>query len=61
MKILIIGNANSFWIKEYVEYILPGSDNEVFIAGKSVVNKEFKDFYNKNNNKSTKFKRGVHP
>lgn len=49
MKILIIGNANSFWIKEYVEYILPGSDNEVFIAGKSVVNKEFKDFYNKNN------------
>ncbi|WP_294464380.1 glycosyltransferase [uncultured Anaerofustis sp.] len=49
MKILIIGNANSFWIKEYVEYILPGSDNEVFIAGKSVVNKDFNDFYNKNN------------
>ena len=49
MKILIIGNANSFWIKEYVEYILPGNDNEVFIAGKSVVNKDFNDFYNKNN------------
>lgn len=49
MKILIIGNANSFWIKEYMEYILSGSDNEVFIASKSVVNKDFKEFYNKNN------------
>lgn len=49
MKILIIGNANSFWIKEYTEYILSEGCNEIFIASKSVINKDFKDFYNKHN------------
>lgn len=49
MKILIIGNANSFWIKEYTEYILLEECNEIFIASKSVINKDFKDFYNKHN------------
>ena len=45
MKILLIGNANSFWIKEYVQYVLLNEENDIFIVSKPVTNKEFKYFY----------------
>ena len=45
MKILLIGNANSFWIKEYVQYVLLNEENDIFIASKPVINKEFRYFY----------------
>lgn len=45
MKILLIGNVNSFWIKEYVQYVLLNEENDIFIASKPVTNKEFRYFY----------------
>ncbi|WP_290772816.1 glycosyltransferase [Anaerofustis sp.] len=49
MKILLIGNADSFWIKEYIEYILLKESNDIFVVSKSVTNKDFKKFYDENN------------
>lgn len=42
-KILIIGNANSLWLKRYVEHVLDGSDYEIHMQ--DVALSEFRDFY----------------
>lgn len=47
VKILLIGNADSVWIKEYCDYILHGEKYEVTIF--SLYNSVYKNFYRDNN------------
>lgn len=47
MKILILGNAQSMWVKEFIQYVLlTEEDNEIFVTSKDDGG-EFADFYKK--------------
>lgn len=49
MNILIIGNGNSFWIRDYIKYILISDKIKVFLVTKTVTDSSFRMFYEKNN------------
>lgn len=43
MKIVFVGNADSFWLKEFIEQVLGETDNEIFIISNG--NKNFRKLY----------------
>ena len=49
MKYLIIGDAGSIFIKQYIEYVLLDSDNEIVLLQESFVSDSYMDFYKNNN------------
>lgn len=49
MNILIIGNANSIWVKEYIENILLDKKNNITIFHNNISNNKYEKFYRENN------------
>jgi len=47
MKLLIIGNADSIWVKRYIEHVLLGQGFEIYVTLRNR-NPVFKEFYNSN-------------
>lgn len=50
MKILILGSADSIWVKEYIEFVLLEAfkkNIQIYVTGKCTEN-EFSDFYKEN-------------
>lgn len=55
-RILIIGNADSVWVKDYCEYVLKSIDSDVFILSSD--NSRFQDYYRLNHIKVCLFPEG---
>jgi len=49
MKYLIIGDAGSIFIKQYIEYVLLDSDNEIVLIQEGALNDNYREFYRQNN------------
>ena len=49
MKYLIIGDASSIFIKQYIEYVLLDSDNEIVLIQEGALNDNYREFYQQNN------------
>lgn len=49
MKILVIGDAGSIFIKQYIEYVLLDGKNQVVLIEENALNSDYKSFYDENN------------
>jgi len=49
LKVLIIGNGDSIWIKNYINYVLISNNAVVYLYGGKIKNEHFIDFYQSNN------------
>ena len=50
MKFLIIGDAGSIFVKQYIEYVLlDDNNNEVIVLQEGFISPDYLGFYNKNN------------
>ena len=50
MKILVVGDAGSIFVKQYIEYVLVNGENEIVLLQESAqVPANYLDFYKKNN------------
>lgn len=45
MKYLVIGDAGSLFIKQYIEYVLLGSQNEIVLLQEGTLTDDYKEFY----------------
>jgi glycosyltransferase involved in cell wall biosynthesis len=49
MKYLVIGDAGSIFIKQYIEYVLLDPQNEIVLIQEGGLTDSYKEFYQKNN------------
>ena len=49
MRYLVIGDAGSIFIKQFIEYVLLEKDNEIVLLQEAYVSPEYLEFYNQNN------------
>ena len=48
MKYLVIGDAGSIFIKQYIEYVLLDPSNEIVLLREGLLNPNYEEFYQKN-------------